>query len=318
MSKIDRKLLQRYVEGTVTPQEVETVVDWLDESEENVREFMALHKLNDISLLNKQYTLAKKEQSRKTVPVRKIVLELMKIAAIFLLIWGGMKITSPSFVQDNDILVYQTIYAPAGQRAEILLPDSTKVWLNASSKLTYPTHFDKGRRRIELDGEAYFDVSPDKNRPFIVETQKMSIEVLGTEFNVISYNDFDWHEVSLVEGSVELKIPGLLAKGYLMKENENLKLQDNKLISTQMTDHEYLKWKEGVLYFNNETVEAIINKLRLYFDVNIEIKNTNLMKLRYTGKFRTKDGVEQVLKVLQLEHKFTYSKNSEQNLITIN
>lgn len=311
---MDKEILQRYVEGNVTPEEIITVVDWLDEDESHVREFMALHKLNDISLLNQPVGLADTQKKKKSFSLRQIGYELAKIAAVVLLFWGGTKLfeTNP----EEDTITYQTLFVPAGQRAELILPDSTRVWVNARSKLVYPVNFGKGTRQVELNGEAYFDVIHNEQQPFVVKTSQMDIQVLGTEFNVTAYSNSSDFEVSLLRGSIELSSPRL-SSNYRVKERENVRLQDNKLIINTIADYDYFRWKEGLICFNNESVSTIIEKLRLYYDINIEVDNQKFLGSRYTGKFRSKDGIEQVLKVLQIEHKFTYTKNNDLNLITI-
>lgn len=310
---MDKEILQRYVEGNVNPEEIIAVVDWLDADENNVREFMALHKLNDISLLNQPDNRADNQKKKRTVSFRKIGYELAKIAAILIIFWGGTKLFETNTTEES-IITYQTLYVPAGQRAELILPDSTRVWLNAHSKLIYPVSFGKGNRQVELNGEAYFNVVHNEKQPFIVKTRQMDIQVLGTEFNVTSYSsDF---EVSLLRGCIELSSPSI-SSTYRMKEKEHIKLKDNKLIINNITDYDYFRWKEGLICFNNESVATIIEKLKLYYDINIETHNKKFLNSRYSGKFRTKDGIEQVLKVLQIEHKFSYTKNNDLNLITI-
>lgn len=310
---MDKDILQRYVEGNVSPEEIIAVVDWLDADENNVREFMALHKLNDISLLNQPDNRADNQKKKRTISFRKIGYELAKIAAILIIFWGGTKLFETNTTEES-IVTYQTLYVPAGQRAELILPDSTRVWLNAHSKLIYPVSFGKGNRQVELNGEAYFDVVHNEKQPFIVKTRQMDIQVLGTEFNVTSYSsDF---EVSLLRGCIELSSPSL-SSTYKAKEKEHVKLKDNKLIVNNITDYDYFRWKEGLICFNNESVATIIEKLKLYYDIDIETHNKKFLNSRYSGKFRTKDGIEQVLKVLQIEHKFSYTKNNDLNLITI-
>ena len=221
---MDKEILQRYVEGNVNPEEIIAVVDWLDADENNVREFMALHKLNDISLLNQADNRADNQKKKRTVSFRKIGYELAKIAAILIIFWGGTKLFETNTTEES-IITYQTLYVPAGQRAELILPDSTRVWLNAHSKLIYPVSFGKGNRQVELNGEAYFDVVHNEKQPFIVKTRQMDIQVLGTEFNVTSYSsDF---EVSLLRGCIELSSPNL-SSTYRMKEKEHIKLKNNK------------------------------------------------------------------------------------------
>lgn len=312
---MDKEILQRYVEGNVSQEEIIAVVDWLDADESHVREFMALHKLNDISLLNQPDSKVDVQKKKKTITFRQIGYELAKIAAILILFWGGTKLYETTSVKEN-VIAYQTLYVPAGQRAELILPDSTHVWLNARSKLVYPISFGKDIRQVELNREAYFDVIHNEKQPFVVKTPQMDIQVLGTEFNVTAYSSSSDFEVALLRGCIELSSPRL-SSNYRMKEKEHIRLQNNKLISKDISDYDYFRWKEGLICFNNESVATIIEKLKLYYDIDIKVYNQKFINSRYTGKFRTKDGIEQVLRVLQIEHKFTYTKNNDLNLITI-
>lgn len=312
---MDKETLQRYVEGNVTLEEVLAVVDWLDADESHVREFKALHKLHDISLLNNPALPTVLPTREPAVSLRRIGYELAKIAAVFLICWGGFELFHSSPAEQASTAL-QTLYVPAGQRAELTLPDGTRVWLNARSKLVYPLNFGKDRRKVELNGEAYFDVTHDERHPFVVGTSQMNIHVLGTEFNVKAYALSPDFEVSLLKGSIELQSPGLPSP-YRVKEKESVRIKGNKLAVGPIGDYDYFRWKEGLLCFNNESVATIIEKLRLYYDVDIYVHNRKFLASRYTGKFRTKDGIEQVLKVLQIEHKFTYTKDNERNIITI-
>lgn len=311
---MDKKLLQKYVEGSITAEEVETVVDWLDADEKHVKEFMTLHKLYDISILNQSTQGRKKEKVARTV-FRRIVIELLKVAAIALILFSGNFLLQKDD-QMESLPSFQTLYVPAEQRAELILPDSTKVWLNANSKLVYPSSFKEGIRQVELDGEAYFDVRHNGDNPFVVRTKSMNVTVLGTEFNVSAYSGIEEFNIALLRGSVELNSPDLSRK-YRMTAGEQVLYRDGKYVSDQIGSMDYFKWKEGLLSFNNQPIHVIIEKLRLYYDIRIEVADLPFLKERYSGKFRVKDGIEQVLKVLQLEHKFTYVKDNELNLITI-
>ncbi len=269
---MDKEILQRYVEGNVSPEEIIAVVDWLDADESHVREFMALHKLNDISLLNQPDSKVDVQKKKKTITFRQIGYELAKIAAILILFWGGTKLYETTSVKEN-VIAYQTLYVPAGQRAELILPDSTHVWLNARSKLVYPISFGKDIRQVELNGEAYFDVIHNEKQPFVVKTPQMDIQVLGTEFNVTAYSSSSDFEVALLRGCIELSSPRL-SSNYRMKEKEHIRLQNNKLISKDISDYDYFRWKEGLICFNNESVATIIEKLKLYYDIDIEDMQT--------------------------------------------
>ena len=295
---MDKKLLQRYIEGNVTTEEIESVVDWLDQDEKHVKEFMSLHKLYDISIMNQSKQQQIQRKMNTSVSLKRIAIELLKIAAIVLILIGGRSLLDKKETEEDIPL------------------DSTKVWLNAQSRLVYPVTFQKSSRQVELDGEAYFEVKRNEKSPFIVKTEKMNIKVLGTEFNVSAYSEVPEFEISLLKGGVELASVNS-SNTYKMKPGEQIRLVSGKYISTGIKDMDYFKWKEGLLCFTNSPIEEIIHKLCLYYDVKIEVAALPFLKESYSGKFRVKDGVEHVLKVLQLEHKFSYKIDNELNLITI-
>lgn len=319
IKKMDYELLQRYIEGRVTAKEAEQVVDWLDADEAHVKEFMALHKAFDISVMNQSaaQTLQKRAKQMK---LRSVGIELAKVAAVICIVFGVQYILNfkkklVEAVTDN-LCLNQTLYVPAGQRAELILPDSTKVWLNAHSKLVYPLSFHKDTRSVELSGEAYFEVRRNEKVPFVVKTSKVDIKVLGTEFNVSAYEEDADFEVALLKGKVLLE-SSRLQEPHSMKPGEMFFFKDGQYYSGLIQNPDYFKWKEGLICFRNEPISDIIDKLSLYFDVKIQHQSQAFLKERYTGKFRSKDGVEQVLKVLQMEHHFHYVKDNEQNVITI-
>ncbi|MDR2774389.1 MAG: FecR domain-containing protein [Tannerella sp.] len=311
---MDRELLQQYVEGNVTPEEVQRVTEWLDASEDNVREYVSLHKFYDNSLWNMTGRRPSVLRRKRNIAGR-VALECLRVAAVFIIAFPLVRHMDRTSGKTSQA-AFHTLVVPAGQRAELTLSDGTGVWLNAQSRLVYPAVFEKGKREVILDGEGYFDVTHDQAQPFTVKTKTLDVLVLGTEFNLIAY-DADPHvEVSLLKGNVALKPTGS-DRIHRMNPGECVRWNDGVFTASAIDNYEYFKWKDGLLCFDNATVGAILEKLKLYFDVNIDVNKQNLLNYRYTGKFRTKDGVEQVLKVLQLEHKFVYTRDSERNTITI-
>lgn len=306
-------LLQRYIKGEVSEKEKHHIVEWLETDPANMREYMALRKLYDVSLWNTDSRQATLQPMRKKRTLRRFAIEVLKVAAVLLIGFAG---TLLLLEKSPEPVGMQTIHVPAGQRAELTLSDGTNVWLNSHSTLKFPEHFEANARNVELDGEGYFTVTHNKSRPFTVQTKKYAIHVLGTEFNVKAYHSSDLFETALLEGSVEISTLG---------NNESLRLKPNQIASANngklnirnIPNYNYFKWKEGLFCFENETVESLIEKMQLYYDIKIEVEKPSLLQHRYSGKFRTKDGIEHVLKVLQLKHKFTYTKNEELNLILI-
>lgn len=310
------ELLLQYIKGEASEEEKRQVTRWLEESPENMREYMALRKLYDISLWNtdnqQQAKFGKKQKS-----LRHIMWEFTKVAAVLLIGFLAAWQVFHKQAETAEAVFMQTIHVPAGQRAELTLADGTKVWLNSRSTLKFPNQFRADSRKVELDGEGYFSVHHNEASPFTVQTKKYAIRVLGTEFNVKAYHKSDLFETALLNGSVEIAEANDMGHALRLTPNQRASASNGQLTTQTISDYNYFKWKEGLFCFENETVASLIEKMQLYYDVNIEVKKDSLFQYRYSGKFRIKDGIEHVLKVLQLKHKFTYTKDEEHNLIVI-
>lgn len=305
------ELLMKYIKGETTPEEREKVVRWLDEDPEHIHQYRSLRKLYDISLWSPiEENLQEEKQTRTLKPVW---IEFLKVAAVILITFLG---TKAFFDWKEDPVKMQTVIVPAGQRAELLLADGTKVWLNSRSKLKFPDRFQKDARNVELDGEGYFEVTHKEEAPFTVHTSRYDVKVLGTEFNVKAYNSKNQFEASLLKGSVEVSNMNK-SQVVRLRPDEQVISDGSQLIRSVILDKNYFRWKEGLLCLDDESIGGLIDKLELYYDVKIIVQQASLMKYHYSGKFRISDGVEHVLKVLQLKHKFTYTKDEEQNLIII-
>ncbi len=314
---MDKKVLIKYLAGDATQEEKDAVALWLDASPGNMREFMSLRKLHDITIWQSQAgeNRGKGRVSREYLFTPKVWKEAIKIAAVFILGFLGFRIfhEKPQLPEQLN----QTIYVPAGQRAEVLLADGSKVWLNANTTFTFPSVFQQKSREVTLRGEAYFDVAHDDSKLFRVKTGAYDIRVAGTEFNVRAYPGRQDFEVSLIRGSVEVTKPDA-ESGILLNPNEMIFVKDERLYKSGITHSAYFLWKDGIISFDDETFQEIVSKLELYFDLRIDVKNDRTLRYRYTGKFRSKDGVEHILKVLQLRQKFTYSVDEKLNVITVN
>jgi transmembrane sensor len=311
------ELLQKYIAGNATEAEKQRVTKWIQENPENMREYMAQRKLHDMVLWRTEPVAEENSRERKHFSLRGVCMEAAKIAAVLAIVLLGTHYWTGKHQVPED-KTWQSIYVPAGQRAELMLADGTKVWLNSRSTLTFPGSFKGNIRNVKLDGEGYFAVTKNVEQPFIVETNKCNVKVLGTEFNVMAYAADSVWETSLLEGAVEILVPGSNNSGMRLEPNMMASLKGNRLVKGRIKEADYFLWREGLLCFNDISVRDMIEKLKLYYGVDIVVNNTRILKNRYTGKFRTKDGVEHVLKVLKLNNKFTYTKDDETNVITIN
>lgn len=312
---MDNHLLQKYIEGKVSREEKEEVARWLDADEKNMKDFLLLRTIYDATLWSEIGDIHSIPHVKKRRI--KMVYDFLKIAAVFLLLLGGYHLVfyskQPS---QNTLLFTQTVYAPEGQRVEITLTDGTKVWLNAKTSLSFPNHFSNDERKVELDGEAYFDVKKDESRTFIVQTKDYQVNVLGTEFNVKAYHQSEQFEAALIRGSIEI-YSGKTDEKIQLSPNHRVYTEDGQLKQSNLTNYNHFLWREGIIAFENESVEDILKKLELYFDISIEVKNKMILTDRYIGKFRTKDGVEHIVRVLQRKYGFKYIKDNESNIITI-
>lgn len=305
------ELLMKYIKGETTPEEREKVVRWLDEDPEHIHQYRSLRKLYDISLWSPIEESQQEEKQTRTL--KPVWIEFLKVAAVILVTFLG---TKAFFDWKEDPVKMQTVIVPAGQRAELLLADGTKVWLNSRSKLKFPDRFQKDARNVELDGEGYFEVTHKEEAPFTVHTSRYDVKVLGTEFNVKAYNSKNQFEASLLKGSVEVSNMNK-SQVVRLRPDEQVISDGSQLIRSVILDKNYFRWKKGLLCLDDESIGGLIDKLELYYDVKIIVQQASLMKYHYSGKFRISDGVEHVLKVLQLKHKFTYIEEEEQNLIII-
>lgn len=309
---MDDKLLQLYFEGRTTDEQSRSITEWLDADEANMKYYQHLCRLYEINLWDEQPVTV--SVSRSKVKSRRFVLEFLKIAAVFVL---GFLLNNRMNIPDKDIFM-QTVQVPAGQNAQVTLADGSKVWLNAGSTLHFPTRFPGKERLVNLEGEGFFEVQANKEKPFIVSTTSYTIKALGTTFNVNAYKKSKDFETSLLTGKVEVAAHAG-KQTILLSPNNRVVLEGNKLKTLPIQDSEYFLWREGIICFN-EPLSEVLKKLELYFDVKIEVNNKRVLQNEQhcIGKFRSRDGLEHILEVLQLTSHFSYKKDDEKNLVTIN
>ena len=218
----------------------------------------------------------------------------------------------------KNVVPMQSIYVPAGQRVNITLSDGTNVWLNARTRMLYPAVFDGPVRQVTIDGEAYFDVKKDGKKPFVVETNKCNMEVLGTKFNVDSYSEKEDFEVALMEGSVKVVSRRKANEALVLKPDNKVSLQmDGTLKIAPVDDYDLYRWKEGLICFKNKSFLSIMKELEEYFGTQIKVENKNVLKHSFTGKFRQSDGLDYALRVLQKDIAFVYERDDEHQIIYI-
>jgi len=190
----------------------------------------------------------------------------------------------------------------------VRLPDGTRVWLNAASSLHYPTSMSQARRVVELTGEAYFEVAHNKAKPFVVVTASQDIEVLGTHFNVNSYQDEINTVTTLIEGSVKVSTE---KQQMLLKPGQQSIGTDNRLKVLTADMEQALAWKNGQIRFSNATLEEILKQAARWYNIDIRYNGT-LPVVKLTGAISRSDNMDVLLKLLELnEVKFDLSSTGK-------
>lgn len=194
---------------------------------------------------------------------------------------------------------YNTIETPRGGQYQLILPDGTKIWLNAMSSLRYPTHFSKNERRVMLAGEGYFEVAKNKTLPFRVECRNQLVEVLGTQFNINSYQDEKNVRTTLVEGSVQLSaLKG--NKKVLLKPGNQAALSGESFSVLPVDTDAEIAWKNGSFVFNKQSLDGILRELSRWYNVDIEYRNESARKRLFSGSISRFENAIQVLDILEL------------------
>lgn len=192
------------------------------------------------------------------------------------------------------------VSTPKGGQYQIVLPDGSKVWLNAASELSFPTSFaGVTDRMVELKGEAYFEVAKDKVKPFIVKSDGQDVEVMGTHFNINAYRDEERTRTTLLEGSVKVSSSEKVQEKVLLKPNQQAILKENKFTVVPADPEAAVDWKNGYFSFDKESLPAIMRKISRWYDVEI-VYQDNYTGNDFTGFVSRKKEVSEVLELLEL------------------
>ncbi|WAC42616.1 FecR family protein [Pedobacter sp. SL55] len=214
--------------------------------------------------------------------------------------------------EQDDSEKINTLSTPAGGKFSVVLSDGSKVWLNASSSIRFPAAFSKQARRVEIKGEAYFEIEKDAARPFYVNNGSSEIKVLGTHFNVMAYPDEYRSELTLLEGSVQFTKNGhseLLKPGKQILFTEN----DNETKQVNANIEEVMAWKNDLFVFNNTNIDEVMKELVRWYDVKVKFEGEK-PDISFTGVIPRNANVSKVLKALELTGDVVFG--IENNVVT--
>lgn len=319
---IDNELLIRYLSGNCNDDESESLLMWVETSEDNKRHFAEMKnswvisnlntdKLNQDETNNSFQSVLNKIQSSENSSENnspKISIFWRVAAAVIITVGLTSLINYIVWKKPEKKLAYNELSVPSGQQAQLTLADGTRIWLNSKSKLIYPGEFSSKNREVILEGEGYFQVSHNPDKPFIVKTSHLDVKVLGTSFNITNYSDEDKISFALESGSISL-----LDKGT---ENSKLKLKPTDLAVFSKTTHDiqlskgdadiYKSWLKGQFKFRNLSFEDIARRLGRNFNVEFVFVNEKIKKIKYNGSFYNYEPLHQILKIMQTNSAFRY------------
>lgn len=311
MSNLSDNIITKYLTGQCSEEEVIEVNAWMKESEENARKFFRMEEIYHLGKFD-QYTdeqrmLSAEKQLYRRLKIEKdkqskilIMHRWMKYAAIIaviLTIGGG---AGYWFYQNGNSQQMMVAVADEGIVKEVILPDGTKVWLNNAATLKYPREFSEKERNVHLDGEAYFEVTKNRHKPFTVQSDVMRIRVLGTTFNFKCDKNCRIAEATLIEGEIEVKGNKeegqiILAPGQRAELNKN----NGRLTVKQVDAKLDAVWHDNLIPFEKADIFTITKALERFYDVKIILSPDIQADKTYSGVLKRKSTIESVLKSLQ-------------------
>jgi transmembrane sensor len=215
-------------------------------------------------------------------------------------------------------VTWHTLTVPRGiKRVQVTLADGTLVWLNTASSLKYPTAFAGNERTVELTGEAYFDVKHDAGKPFAVRTKELTVNVLGTGFNVSAYEDDEQSNVVLVKGSVALSARGQAGTPATKLTPGNMagfQSGTGSIAVTAVKTDEYVSWKDGYLIFRQAPLVQIVKRISRYYDVHIDVSDLVHSDETFSGRLDLQSNIEDIMNLVCLGTSYMYLPK-EQKLV---
>jgi transmembrane sensor len=338
---MNKELVENYFKNCCTEKELRSVLEWFEDSARTSEGKSLLFKIweelpdedskvkvnfdhllgrihHEINLSQSKKLLEKADQNIIKFKRKENIIKILTRAAAILMIpvlsfglYMSFKYQSARGGQTSVNQAYNEVFSSVDAITKITLPDGSNIWLNHSSSLKYPAVFEGNTRNVELNGEGYFEVAHNTDKPFIVTAGDIQIKALGTEFNIMAYSDEDRIETSLINGRVELQRTDADGKvvSFLKMKPTDLSIyqkSNNEIITRTINDDRYFSWKDGKLVFNKEPIEEVVKKLSRWFNVEIQVEDPELLKLTYTATF-VHETLPQVMELIAQVSPVSYS-----------
>ena len=314
--EIDEEVLVAFLKGELDAAQAAAVEAWYDRSAANRRMLGQVYyilyvsdRINDAAGIDVERSLRqfkRRMHAGRRISLRRSAVRIAAAAVIAaVLLAGGLT----TVLLSKRLAQPVTVVTQLGERSQVVLPDGTKVWLNSSSSVEYVAPFFSRQRRVKMEGEAYFEVEHDRRAPFVVSTNGLDIEVLGTRFNI--RNDDNEHRVTtvLLEGAVKAYASGREQASVRLHPAQQL-VFDTRTHAMRLTDcpsaERSINWIDGRFCFEHDTFGEIVAELKRYYNVDIRFMDNRLRDMRFSGNFRVEDGIYHIMSVLQLTYKFNY------------
>ncbi|MDR2496820.1 MAG: FecR domain-containing protein [Tannerellaceae bacterium] len=309
--------LYRFFEGTASPAEEDEIRRWLASDPQNEQILKRERRLFDMLMLLPDSMAPGLAATAKERKRRFWMREALKVAAVAALVLCAVYAWRTAMPADGSQQAMQTIAVPAGQRVQLTLPDGSKVWLNARTQISYPLNFGRANRVMNMEGEAYFEVTADDRRPFIVKTPGGQVRAVGTKFNVEYYPADQVFRTTLMSGRLLVASSDNPEEELVLTPDRMLSLEGGRFREEAVDDYTRYRWIEGLICFKEASFTDVMKEFEKYYGVSIRVRKESLRQYMFTGKFRHTDGIDYALRVLQRDVKFSYVRDDEMQIFYI-
>lgn len=318
------ELVIGYLQGNLSKEETDLFYDWVNESASNKETFFEIKAMYDTGLfLGKPLDTASSWQrllnKKKNSQTRRFNLwyQISSYAAVALI---AVAISSVFFlfIRDDDKYLYSRYIGGDGLEADVVeLPDGTHVSLGSKTTFYYDKDFGKDKRIVYLEGEAYFDVAKQNNKPFIVKTKEQDIEALGTKFNVMAYLTDSMVITTLLEGSVRLTTMNIAEQTILKPDQQFVYNRNTRSTYLQKVDAQrFISWTTGYYYFSEQSLKAILDRLSHIYGAEFTINSDSLNKRTFSGTFYRGQSIKDIMEIINLSIPIKYKIDERHVMIS--
>ncbi len=318
-----RELVIKFLAGEISDSEADVLKEWLKKDPANRRIFDEANELwqkTGIKTILEHFKTdeAWSEISKKiglekdrvhnvvTININKFRILVAAASVAFLVAIGGFTLWMSERRSTKMIAGASTVVSTnEGEKARIFLSDSTKVIINSGSNIEYQSGYNGKDRVVKLNGEAFFDVQTNPQKPFLVQLGRMTISATGTQFNVFSYENEDRIETTLEEGSLKVEIPGNESIELKAGQQVVFFTKKNKAVVRDVNTETYTSWKENKLRFIDTPFEEVLRGIGRRYNVTFEVTSRDLLELQYTATF-IDESIEEVMQMLKVVSPITY------------